>query len=79
MKVNAVGFLTVSEHQTFSFLRYSAALSPRQLTWNNFKKVSTRLILIGRQLIDLTAMKRNTTLQEKTEKGTEKTGTDRQK
>lgn len=43
-------------------LPYTTQLSPCQLTWNNFKQVATRLVLIGRQLIDLTALKRNTTL-----------------
>lgn len=38
-----------------------------KLTWNNFKKVATRLVLTDRQLIDLTALKRNTTLKEKRE------------
>lgn len=44
---------------------YTTALSPSQLTWNNFKKVTSRLVLIGRQLIDPTALERNTTLFKK--------------
>lgn len=44
---------------------YITELSSCQLTWNNFKKVATRLVLIGRHLIDLTTLKRNTTLPEK--------------
>lgn len=41
------------------------ALSPCQLTWNYFKKVTSRLVLIGRQLIDPAALERNTTLFKK--------------
>lgn len=41
------------------------ALSPCQLTWNNFKKVTSRLVLTGRQLTDPTPLERNTTLFKK--------------
>lgn len=48
------------------------------LTWNYFEKVANGLVVIGRQLIDLTALKWNTTLQEEGEEGSQETETDRQ-
>lgn len=33
-----------------------------QLTWNNNKKVANRIVLIGWNFINLTALKRNATL-----------------
>lgn len=56
---------------------YTAELR-RILTWNYFEKVANGLVVIGRQLIDLTALKWNTTLQEEGEEGSQETETDRQ-
>lgn len=59
--------LSFLDRDLMCLVMLSTDLSQLQLTWNYFKEVATWLVLIGRQLIDLTTLKRNTALRRKTE------------